>query len=121
MSEYRAKTGRYNLRVVILRRAAGAKQPNGEIAETWPDPDPGTSEYFAARESLSAGETITQGVRNATGTLKLRVKGRNIAVDARDRLKVKHSGEVFEVTALSRDEAETVLTAERLKPQSVQQ
>lgn len=121
MSEYRSKTGEFNLRVVILRRVVGAKQPNGEDLETWPDPDAGTNEYFAARESLSAGEDIIQGIRNSTGTMKLRIKGRSIPLDARDRVKVKHTGEVFEITGLSRDGAETVLTVERLRSQTTQQ
>lgn len=121
MAEYRAKTGMFNLRVVILRYTRGAKQANGEYLETWPDPDDGTNEYFAARMSLNAGETIVQGLRNSTGAMNLRIKGRSIAVDARDKVKVKSTGELFEVTACSRDSAETVLSVERVRSQTVEQ
>lgn len=121
MADAGAKTGRYNLRVVILRRVLGAKQPNGAHAETWPDPDPGSGEYFAARDSLTGGETILQGVRNATGTMKLRIKGRAIPVDASDRLRKKYTGEVYEITGVAREEADTVLTVERLRSQPVSQ
>jgi head-tail adaptor len=121
VAAYRAKTGDYNLRVVVQRRSVGAKQSNGEDLETWPDPDAGTNEYFAAREALNAGEEILQGIRNSTGTMKLRVKGRAIPLDARDRVKVKHTGEVFEITGVVRDGAETVLTVERLRSQTTQQ
>jgi hypothetical protein len=117
MSEYRAKTGEYNLRVVILRRVLGDKQPNGALLETWPDEGDGSNEYFAARETMSAGETIVQGIRNSTSSMKLRIKGRAIAVDASDRLKKKATGELFEITAVSRDSGETVLTVERVRSQ----
>lgn len=121
MAKYRAETGEYNLRVLILRRVAGAKQANGEVAESWPDPAVGTSEYFAARESLSAGETIVQGMRNSTGAMRLRIKGRGVAVAATDRVRVKKTGEVFEVTGVSRDAAETIVLVERTHGQTVGQ
>lgn len=121
MAEYRAKTGEFNLRVVILRRVVGAKQSNGEDLETWPDPTAGTNEYYAARETLTAGETIVQGIRNSTGMMKLRIKGRAISASALDRLKVKSTGETFEITGLTRDGAETVLTIERVRSQTVGQ
>jgi hypothetical protein len=121
VAEYRAKTGEFNLRVVILRYTRGAKQANGEDLETWPDPADGTNEYYAARETLSAGEDIVQGIRNSTGSMKLRIKGRRIPVAAVDRLKVKSTGEVFEVTAVSRDSAETILSVERVRSQAVGQ
>lgn len=121
MSSYRAKTGDYNLRVVVLARVAGAKQANGEVAETWPDPAAGTNEYFAARESLSAGELIVQGMRHATGSMRLRIKGRSITAGASDRLKVKSTGEVFDIVGVSRDAAETILVVERVRSQAVGQ
>ena len=121
MAEYRAKTGRFNLRIRVLRRLPGSKGANGEVGETWPDPGAGVAEYGAARVSMSAGETIVQGIRNSTGSMNLRIKGRAVPVDARDRVKVVSTGELFEVTGCYRDEAETVLTVERLRSQSVQQ
>lgn len=121
MAGYRQKTGRYNLRVVVQRRALGSKGSNGEDAATWPDPDAGTHEYSAARESLTAGETIVQGLANSTGGMRLRIKGRSIPVAAYDRVKVKATGEVFEVTGVSRDEAETVLSLDRVRSQSTGQ
>ena len=115
------KTGEYNLRIVVQRRVLGAKGANGEDTETWPDPDVGESEYFAAREAMSAGETIVQGIRNSTGTMKLRIKGRAIPVDSLDRIKVKHTGEVYNVTATVRDWDSTVITVERYRSQTVGQ
>lgn len=111
------RAGRYDLRVVILRRLRGAKQSNGAYAETWPDPDHGTGEYFAARDSLSSGEQIVQGLRNSTGGMRLRIKGRTIPVDARDRLRVKSTGEEYEVTGVHRDGIDTVLAVERVRGQ----
>lgn len=112
------RTGRYDLRITILRRVQGEKGSNGAYAETWPDPDHGTGEYFAARDGLSAGEQIVQGIRNSTGAMKLRVKGRTIPVDARDRIRVKSTGEVFEVTGVYRDSTDTVINVDRMRGQS---
>lgn len=119
MAEYRTRTGQYNLRVVILRRILGAKQDNGEDAQSWPET--GAKGYYAAREALTAGEDILQGINNATGSMRLRIKGRAIPVDAYDRIKVKHTGELFEISGVSRDGAETVLSVDRLRSQTVGQ
>lgn len=102
-----------------MRRVLGAKQDNGEDAQSWPET--GAQGYFAARETLTAGEDIMQGINNATGSMKLRIKGRAIPVDAFDRLKVKHTGELFHVVGVFRDGAETVVSVERLRSQTVGQ
>jgi head-tail adaptor len=119
MAEYRTRTGQFNLRVVILRRVLGAKQDNGEDLQTWPEE--GARGYYAARETLTAGEDIMQGINNATGSMKLRIKGRHITVDAFDRLMVKHTGEMFHIAGVSRDGAETVLSVDRVRSQTVGQ
>lgn len=116
-----ADAGRFSLRVTILPRVLAAKGANAEEVESWPAS--GGRDYFAARDRLDAGETITQGIRQATGTLKLRIRGRAITVEASDRLQKKVSGELFHITGVVRDEAEdeTILTCERVNPQTVAQ
>ncbi len=116
-------TGQYRWRLVILTRAIGAKGANAEDAETWPDPAPGTNEYQAARDNFTAGEVIIQGLRQSTGSMKFRIKGGSIAVTAADRVRIKTSGELFNVTAVSRDEGtyETILTLERVHQQATGQ
>jgi hypothetical protein len=116
-------TGQYRWRVVVLARVPGQKLASGEVPESWPDPAPGTGEYQAARDGFTAGETIVQGIRQSEGAMKFRIKGAKIPVSAADRLKLKTTGELFNVTGVSRDEGEyeTILTVERLHQQSVQQ
>lgn len=109
-----AKAGEYDLRVTILPRVLATQTANGEEPETWPGPG---ADYFAARDSLSAGEVITQGIRQATGAMKLRIKGRSITVSAADRLKKKVTGEVFAITGVWREKGETVLLCERVHQQ----
>ena len=118
MGDQLRRTGRYDLRIVIQRRVLGERQGNGEYAETWPDPTPGDAEYFAQRDSLTSGEQIVQGIRNSTGGMRLRIKGRAIPVDANDRVKVKSTGEVYEVSGVHRDGIDTVISVERLRGQS---
>lgn len=112
-----ASTGKYRIRVVVLTRSLGLKGANGERAETWPTPSSGTNEYYAARDTLTAGETIAEGIRQTTGMMRLRIKGRAIAVTENDRLKIKATGEVFNVTGVAREFADTVLTVERAAQQ----
>lgn len=114
-------TGRFDLRIVILRRVLGTPGGNNETPETWPDPDPGTGEYFASRETLSAGETIAQGMREPLGSMKLRIKGRAIPVDTADRIRKKYTGEVFNVVGVMRESADTVLMVDRVHQQAVEQ
>lgn len=114
-----AKAGEYDLRITILPRVLAAQGDNGEEPESWPAS--GGKDYFAARDSLSAGEVITQGIRQSTGAMKLRVRGRAISVAAYDRLKVKHTGEAFAVTGVWRERDDTVILCERVHQQSVGQ
>lgn len=115
-----AEQGKFSLRVTILPRVLAAKGANAEEPESWPGPG---VDYFAARVNLNAGEVITQDIRQATGTIKLRIRGRAIAVSAEDRLQKKVSGELFHITGVVRDEAEdeTILTCERVNPQTTAQ
>lgn len=112
-----ARTGDYRFRVEILRRAVGAKGDNGADAETWA----GGTEYSAARDALTAGETIAQGVRQSTGFMKLRIKGRTVPVSAADRLTWVETGELFEVTGVERDVYDTVISVERYQGQTTGQ
>lgn len=116
-------TGQYRWRIVVLARVLGTRTANAEQPETWPDPTAGTNEYQAARDAFNAGETIVQGIRQATGAMKLRVKGVRITVAIDDRVKIKTTGELYRVTGVSRDEEtyETILTLERVHEQTVGQ
>ena len=116
----KSRAGQFDLRIVVLPRVLGAQGNNGEQVETWPDPAEGTNEYFAARDGITAGEDIAQGIRQSTGGMRLRIKGRSIAVTAMDRLRKKVTGEVFAVVGVARDKGETIVTVERV-PQSVPQ
>lgn len=111
-------TSQYRLRLTILPRVLAAQGPNGEEAESWPAP---SSSYSAARESLNAGEQIAQGMAVSTGMQKLRIKGRAIAVRDVDRIKFEATGEVFNVTSVSREFSDTLLTVERVPQQTVPQ
>lgn len=113
-----AKAGEYDLRVTILPRVLAAQADNGEEAESWPGPG---TDYFAARDQVSAGEDIAQGIRQATGGMRLRIRGRAIAVGAQDRLQKKATGELYEVVGVARERAETVLTCERVRDQETGQ
>lgn len=107
-------TGRYDLRIVILTRTVGAQLATGDFTETWPEPTTGTNEYYAAREALTAGESIAQGVRASVDTMKLRIKGRAVAIEAVDRLKKKATGEIYQITGVWREKGETVVLCDLL-------
>lgn len=102
--------GKYDLRVTILPRVLAAAGANNEEPESWPGPG---SDYFAARVALSAGETIAQGVREPTGSMKLSIRGRAIAVSAADHLKKTATGEEYSVTGVWREKADTLIMCER--------
>mgnify|MGYP001606427434 CR=1 FL=1 len=114
-------SGKYRFRVVVLVRSLAAPAANGEQVESWPDPGDGSNEYWAARDVLTASETIAQGVRQSSGHMKLRIKGRSIAVTAVDRLRMVATGEVFNVSSVAREVADTVITVERAAQQSTPQ
>lgn len=107
-------TGKYDLRVTILPAVLAAKGANGEEVPSWPGPG---SDYFAARLALSAGETIAQGVREGTGTMKLTIRGRAIPVSASDHLRKKATGEEYAITGVWRESEDTVILCERYRPQ----
>ena len=122
MLQTRRATGLYNMRVMICARVAGSQSTaSGEIPATWPDPAAGTNEYFACQDVLSGGEQIIQGMNQSTGVMRLRIKGRSIAVATEDRLKLKVTGELFHITGVMRENADTVLTCERVFQQTVEQ
>lgn len=118
MARTRTKAGEYDLRVTILARVLAAALPSGEEVESWPGPG---ADYFAARDTLTAGETIAQGVRQSEGGMKLRIRGRAIPVNAADRLKKKATGELYAITGVWREKEDTVLLCERVQQQAVAQ
>jgi head-tail adaptor len=110
--------GRYDLRVTILPRKVAAQAGNGEQVESWPGPG---RNYFAARDSITAGEDIAQGIRQSTGGMRVRIRGRAIPVSAADRVVKVATGEVFDVVGVAREKGETVLTCERVRDQGAGQ
>ena len=116
----KTRTGKYNLRIERLPVVYAAQTANGEEVPSWPDPTP-AQEYFAARLNLTGGEQIVQGLRNSTGSMKLSIKGRAIPFNAADRVRVKVTGELFNITGMSRDTGETILLIERVIQQTVAQ
>ncbi len=110
--------GLYDLRIVVLTRELVDQADNGEEVETWPEPAAGENEYFAATDSLSAGETIAQGIRQSEGSMKLRIKGRSIPLSDADRIRKKVTGEVYAVRGMYRDKTDTVFMADRVHQQA---
>lgn len=117
----KSRTGAFNLRIVHLPVAYAAQAANGEEVPSWPDPPTILREYYAAREAMSGGEQIVQGLRNSTGGMKLRIKGRSIRMNDADRVKNKYTGEVFHVTGIMRDTDSTILNVERVVQQTTGQ
>lgn len=111
-------TGRYDLRITILTRKLAEQAGNGELPESWPGPG---RNYFAARDSITAGEDIAQGIRQSTGGMRVRIKGRAIPVSAADRVVKVATGEVFDVVGVAREKGETVITCERVRDQGAGQ
>lgn len=106
-----AKVGQYDLRVTVLARVLAAQSQNGEEVESWPEPG---TDYFAARDTITAGEDIAQGIRQSTGGMRLRIRGRAITVSASDRLVKKATGEVYDIVGVAREKEDTVLIVERV-------
>lgn len=115
-------TGQYRIRMSILPVVRAPQGANGEEVESWPDPPAGGERsYFAARDELSGGEEIVAGLRQSTGLMKLRIKGRSIPVTDSDRLKNKATGELFNITGVAREYTDTVLTVMRVPQQTTKQ
>jgi hypothetical protein len=114
-------TGKYRIRLRVMPCVYLTQGANGAKDPTWPDPGAGMNEWFAARDALNSGETIQQGIAQSTGFMKLRIKGRSIAIAAIDRVKMVVSGEVFNVTSVAREFADTVITIERAAQQTTAQ
>lgn len=117
MAKSRTPTGRFDLRIVVLRRVLGAPGTNNETPETWPEPEAGTNEYFAARDRLGGNELVANAIRQSAGSMRLRIKGRSIPIEAVDRIRVKATGKVYQVVAEPmRESAETVIDVEIVIP-----
>lgn len=106
-------TGRFRLRIVILTEVRAPKGLNSEEVPGWPDPPSGENEYYAAVESFGANEVVAQGTNHATGSKRLRIKGRRIAVTTNDHVRDKVTGEEFAVTGVARDDYDTILDVSR--------
>lgn len=115
----RSPTSKYRLRIVVLPVARTRNEANNEDVEDWPER--GGKPYFASRESLSGGEEIAQGLRQSTGGMSLRIRGRAIPISASDRVKIKATGELYSVTGVSRDDDETIVQIERVTGQETPQ
>lgn len=114
-------SGQYRMRIVILTESRAAKGANGEEIPSWPDPEEGTGSHYAAVEQFAANEVIAQGQNHATGSKRLRIRGRFLPVTVRDRIRDKVSGEVFNVTGVVRDGGETVIDVSRVNSQEADQ
>lgn len=114
-------SGQYRMRIVILTESRAAKGSNGEEIPSWPDPAEGTGSYYAAIEQFAANEVIAQGQNHATGSKRLRIRGRRIAVTTNDRIRDKVTDEVFNVTGVVRDGMETVIDVSRVNSQETDQ
>lgn len=121
MAAPRIPTGRFRLRIVILTESRATKGANGEEVPSWPTPDAGTGEYYAAVEQFAANEVIAQGSNHATGSKRLRIKGRRVAVTTNDHVRDKVTGEEFAVTGVARDDYDTILDVSRWVCQGVDQ
>jgi hypothetical protein len=111
-------TGEYRIRVQILPRTLAAQGANGEKAESWPASG---AAYSAARDALSGGEQLAQGIAASTGFQKLRIQGRAIAVKAVDRLLIVATGELYNVVGVEREFVDTVISVDRVAQQSTGQ
>lgn len=127
MAKSRTKTGLFDLRIVVLRRALGTAADNNETPETWPDPDKegeeaaalaaGAKRYYAARVSLGGNEMVANAIRQSAGSMRLRIKGRNIPIEAVDRVRVVATGKVYHIVSEPmRESAETVIDLEIVQP-----
>ncbi len=106
-------SGQFRMRIVILRVVRAPKGGNGEEIPEWPDPPSGDNEYPAAVEQFAANEVVAQGVNHATGSKRLRIRGRRIAVTTDDHVRDKVTGEEFAVTGVARDDFDTILDVSR--------
>lgn len=106
-----AAIGAARVKIVHLARVQAAADDHGEKVPSWPDPTPGTNEYWAALEQVSGGEELAASLRQTAGTVTLKVRGRPAIVQA-DRVKLKDDGTVYGVDRVFvlPGTAETVLT-----------
>jgi head-tail adaptor len=109
--------GEYRTRLLHQKRELEPQGANGEEAESFAD----LLEYWAVRDQLSGGELITQGLAQNTGGMRLRIRGGSLPISAEDRLKNVVTDEVWRITGVAREDAETVLTCERQHQQTVAQ
>ena len=113
--------GRHRKRIVILTESRATKGANGEEIPSWPDPPSGEGEHWAAVEQFAANEVIAQGQNHATGSKRLRLRGRRIAVTNLDHVRDKATGEEFAVTAVARDDHDTIIDVSRWIDQETDQ
>lgn len=127
MAKSRTPTGRFDLRIVVLRRVLGTPGTNNETPESWPDPDipaqaaaaalAGAKAYYAARDRIGGNEIVAQAIRQSSGSMRLRIKGRAIPIEAVDRIRVVATGKVYQVVSEPlRESAETVIDVEIVIP-----
>ena len=105
--------GKFRKRIEVLTVSLAAQGTNAEKVESWPDPTEGTNTYSAAVESFGANEVIAQGQNHSTGSKRLRIRGRAIAITTADRVRDKYTGEEFLVTGVARDDFDTIIDITR--------
>lgn len=89
---------RYTERIVVLARTLAAADGVGEEVESWPDPDAGTNEHWAAIEASGGGES-TDAPRQSYRTRTLRFR-HEITLAAVDKVRFKATDEDWIVTGV---------------------
>lgn len=105
--------GAHRRRLILCRQVLASPDATREEVATWPDPAWGTSEFWASVDSLTAGETIAQGLRQTEESQRLRVC-RGFPGRAVDRVRDKRTGTLFDVRAVSHEDFDTAITLERV-------
>ena len=112
--------GDYIIRLQVLPRVLGTSATNNEGLESWPSEG---AAYSAATEAMNSVEQLSQGIAASTGSKKYRIRGRNIPIATVDRIKIVATGEIYNVTGVSRDydTNDTILNVERVTQQTTKQ
>lgn len=101
-----SKLGQYTTAILIRTRSLAAADSLGEEIESWAD---GTRVWFAKREWLGSTESVVeQGMRASTKRARFTIHGLP-TVSMVDQVKIKATGEVFNIETLTTNEYETII------------